>query len=267
MCVEYQDLDIEQEREIFKVSRALVLSDYASPNSLCPAIFSVFNLVWHLRQQVATHRHILSLVVANTMINAEKMRAETATERSALAEAVKTQYLDSKTWLTVPFESRRGQPYRWAAASIYFMSNPAHRKAITADHLAGWLGDKSVPSPLDKGFVDGVHQTFRILLNIIEKDKSLGFLKVTKGNTKIAPVDFVAMLTLIWDCKSNMSEDELARRIQQMREFVRAKHSDLYWKPQVLATYMQFLESLKNGTLVEMAEDKAAPGRFPDPYK
>lgn len=188
----------------------------------------------------------------------EKMRAETQTERSALINAVTAQYLEDPLFLAVPFEHKRGQPYRWTGQAIYFMANPTYRKAIDAPHLGDWIGS---PQPVASEFATDVHKTFQILIKLLARDKDREFLKVSKGTQKVSPVDFVAMVSLIWEFKGRSSEAELARRRKQMREHARESHKDLYWKPAVLDTYLKFLDYIRNNTFDELADDKPAPGR------
>ncbi|EIM80690.1 uncharacterized protein STEHIDRAFT_125712 [Stereum hirsutum FP-91666 SS1] len=221
LCVEYQDLTDNQEREIFK------------------------------RVQLGV-----------ALTPAEKMKAETATERSALITAVENQYLHDPLFLSVPFEHKRGQSYRFTAAAIYFMANPSHRRAVNADHLASWMSD---PSSLSPQFIANVHQAFGIMIEMLRRDEGREFLKVLRGTQKVSPVDFVCMMAVIWDWKDVSSEEEMRGWIRAMRDHARETHKDLYWKPQVLDTYLKFMDYVRNNAVDGVGEDKSAMTEYPAP--
>ncbi|KAA1476388.1 hypothetical protein DENSPDRAFT_843331 [Dentipellis sp. KUC8613] len=202
---------------------------------------------------------------------AEVMRAESYSPRVQLVESIVDAYMPR---LDGVFNQKRGAPFRWVAQSLFMLQNwPLPRHIATSkDGLQKWVKDAV---PVDSDFVDKSKDAFQILTDLVIEDSTL--LHVTKGPPKIAPIDLVAMITLIYVLKDRLSRKHLITAIKKMRQLVRDTFPDLMWNSKTLTVYFDFIvEVQKNGMeilntstpqpmQVDVEEAKYVPPQTPTP--
>ncbi|KAI0067416.1 hypothetical protein BV25DRAFT_1987816 [Artomyces pyxidatus] len=185
-------------------------------------------------------REIFRRVQLGVALNAaEKMKAEQKTERQELVQRLVSDHIGTLEQLD--FNTKRGTTFRWIAQAIYTTSKYPHAKASTTSaQLTKWLAD---PEHVDEDFAEDIQETIQLLVSVITADKEC--LKVTKGPTTVAPVDFVMMVVLVGRVKNKLPRNQLSRAIHMLREVARATSGDLMWKTSVIEPYLTFIVNLE----------------------
>lgn len=167
------------------------------------------------------------------------MKAEQKTARQELVQSLVSDHIE--TLEKLDFNTKRGTTFRWIAQAIYTTSKFPHAKASTTSaQLTRWLAD---PEHVDEAFAEDIKETIQLMLDAITADKDC--LKVTRGPTTVAPVDFVMMIVLVARVKNKLPRDQLSRAIQMLREVARATAGDLMWKTTVIEPYFRFITDLE----------------------
>ncbi|KAE9396331.1 hypothetical protein BT96DRAFT_996824 [Gymnopus androsaceus JB14] len=210
-CVEYEELDEEDEREIFRrVQLGMALSS-------------------------AEKLRVLNTQRAR-FIN--ELKVLFVTENSLAAPAFR-------------WERSRGADYRCLAQAVYVISkwgtdNGASLKSAgTLPQVEKWLEEDSEPVPAD--FVALIKQTFTILVELTVNPAYSGLFRCTQRS--VSPVEIIGVLVLVYahfviaPPSKKLTLPQLSVAVANMRQQVRREHKDIRLNDRVGKTIVTFVKA------------------------
>ncbi|KIP05072.1 hypothetical protein PHLGIDRAFT_169058 [Phlebiopsis gigantea 11061_1 CR5-6] len=225
VCVEYDDITEEQEREIFQVGLA-----YCS----VPCLLAYCDI-----QRV-------QMGVALTP--AERMQAVSGPWPDLVREIQSVVIGEEGFSGALEWGSSRGRDFQCLAMIVYMLQG--HPKFPVASQIEKWLSNSDpVPSKLR---ID-ILETFKIFVHLAKERK---YTTCFQKPSRISPVEFIMTGVCIHTLRNKLSFTQLASAIAKMREDVRAKHVDVRANQRVVKTMQTFLKKLSVSSLNSDPLDK-----------
>ncbi|KAI0942233.1 hypothetical protein AcW1_002916 [Taiwanofungus camphoratus] len=227
VCVEYQDLTGDNEREIFqRVQLGMALT---------PAGHSFGTLLMH----------------GSLTFCSEKLQAINSPTATFIRE-LQNQYVIDGLAQALDWDITRGSDFRGLASAVYSIDKwPGLNTMAGLTQVQKWL---QLPEEPDEHFCDQVHQTFQIFVMLATDKRYNGVFKLEKVK-KVSPVEFVAITLLISVHKSKFTLVQLSEAIGMMRRDIRETETDIRMNARVMKTMLAFIKNLKASQL------KADPGQ------
>lgn len=180
---------------------------------------------------------------------------------SAFVRKIQSEYLNMESPLDAEgfdWDRSRGGDFRCITQALYVIAKyPSSLSMGAITQLEKWLHNPTVkPYARSKGkkmdtdpnedlsrddaFLERIHATFRTFSKLVG-DASLrpSFLK---PEWRVSPIEFVMMCLLISVNKDNMTMQELAVKVGEMRVRVRAEHLDIRLNSRVAKTMFDFIK-------------------------
>ncbi|KAH7910427.1 hypothetical protein BJ138DRAFT_1008858 [Hygrophoropsis aurantiaca] len=225
VCVEYHDLNEDQEREIFQRVQLGV--------ALTPAGSSSLN--GHMQRMQAIVGPWPSLI--------------REIQSQVLGENGFQGYLD--------WGHARGRDFQCLASIVYLIDNLPKQSFPGAPQLEKWIQrTDSVPAKLKAELTD----TFRIFVTLARDTKYSGSLHKP---TRVSPIEFVMIGVLIYLQRSALSLTQLSSAVEKMRADVRAKHVDIRANTRITKDMMGFItKKIKISQLRNDGDDKPAANKL-----
>ncbi|GAW02651.1 hypothetical protein LENED_004317 [Lentinula edodes] len=213
-CTEYEELDEEDEREIFRrVQLGMALSTAEK-----------------LRIRSTRHAKFIN-----------ELRELYVTESGLAAPSFR-------------WDRSRDADYRCLAQAVYALSkwgperNTALKTTGTLSQVEKWLDDDT--SPMSGEFADQVKQAFSILVQLtVDEDLSKPFLMYKK----VSPMEIIGVVILIYVHSiiappfEKLTLPELSAAVAQMRQDVRREHKDIRLNDRVGKTVVTFADTFHWG--------------------
>ncbi|KAI6152714.1 hypothetical protein EDD17DRAFT_1491150 [Pisolithus thermaeus] len=204
VCVEYNDLTDDQEREIFQRVQLGV--------ALTPAGI-VFDCLWRKRLQAivgpwpAVIRDIQSHILGEDGLEG---------------------YLD--------WGHARGRDFQCLATIGYLIENSSKPTIPTSKVLEKWLHRTD---PVRPTLITDLQETFRIFV-ILARDKR--YRLSLNSPARVSPIEFVMIGMLIYKKRASLSLTQLSSAIEKMRKDVRASEKDIRANSRVMKLMMDFID-------------------------
>ncbi|KAI9462076.1 hypothetical protein HD554DRAFT_2027739, partial [Boletus coccyginus] len=201
VCVEYTQLNSDQEREIFQASEAtprrVQLGVALTPAERLQALVGPWSTV--IRE------------IQNQVLGEEGFEG----------------YLD--------WGHARGRDFQCLATIGYLIEN--HPKTATpgTKTLEKWL---QKTQPVSTQLRVDLHETFRIFVTLARDKKYSGSLNKP---TRVSPIEFVMLGVLIYLKRQTLSLTQISSAIEKMRKDVRASHQDIRSNSRVTKHLMEFM--------------------------
>ncbi|PCH34561.1 hypothetical protein WOLCODRAFT_78807 [Wolfiporia cocos MD-104 SS10] len=216
VCIEYQDLTNEDEREIFqRVQLGMALTP------------------------------------------AEKLQA-ISSPRANLIRDLLSRYVHDGLAAALDWEVSRGADFRCLTHVVYNIE-----KWSTSPTFPGMVQLQKMmqqPNEPEEKFVSQVHQTFQVFLMLAQDPRYSAAFRLADVK-KLAPVEFIAIATLIHVHKYKLTPAQLAEAIVLMRRTVRADEVDIRMNSRVNKQFVDFIKDLKVSQL-KPDPDSIAAAKF-----
>lgn len=250
MCVEYSDINPDQEREIFQVSVGATLH---APSS-------------HDDQEGATRgcayscRSVPLFVIIVSYLDVdvvERMQAIVGPWPTIIRE-IQSQVLGENGFQGyLDWGHARGRDFQCMASIGYLIENHPKPTVPSAPTLEKWLLKSDPVSPkLREDLLD----TFRVFL-ILARDQK--YSRSLNKPTRVSPIEFVMIGVLIYLFRDRLSLTQLSSAIEKMRKDVRDDHKDIRANSRITKHMVAFMNKrLKISELKTDGEgDKPAAGK------
>ncbi|KAF9220655.1 hypothetical protein BS17DRAFT_713659 [Gyrodon lividus] len=210
VCVEYVDLNDDQEREIFQASSG-------TPS---------------LRVQLGV---ALTPAGALSPTKTERLQAIVGPWSSAIRE-VQSQVLGDEGFEGyLDWGHARGRDFQCLATIGYLIEHHPKSTVPGTKTLEKWL---QKTEPVSSKLRADLHETFRIFLTLARDKKYSGSLN---RPTRVSPIEFVMIGVLIYLKRSTLSLTQISSAIETMRKDVRASHQDIRSNTRVTKHLMEFM--------------------------
>ena len=233
VCVEYQDIHDDDEREVFKVRLP----------------FLVLNLPKALFQRVQ---------LGMALTPAEKLQVLNTPRSKFVRDLVYTHITNPEGGLNsnnLEWDPSRGSDFRCIASSLWCFDKwlDGQLKVVpSVPQLEKWLDDES---EVDEDFAANARETFEIFSYLVKDDKlrkvfTKNYNAKSDAKSKISPVEFVLIPLFIFAKKDDISMQELSAGIGKLRQDVRKHHTDIRLNSKVsrsIIDYIRGYKAQKNG--------------------
>ncbi|KAH7922254.1 hypothetical protein BV22DRAFT_1017693 [Leucogyrophana mollusca] len=226
VCVEYNDLNEDQEREIFQRVQLGV--------ALTPAGWTSFNKRSQRMQAIVGPWPSLIREI----------------QSQVLGEGGFQGYLD--------WGHARGRDFQCLASIGFLIENLPKHTFPGAPQLEKWLQNTE---PVAAKRRAELTDTFRILVTLARDKKYSGSLNKP---TRVSPIEFVMIGVLIYLHRAVLSLTQLSSAIEKMRADVRSKHVDIRANTRITKHMLDFIsKKLKVSQLKSDGNDKPAASKVP----
>jgi len=181
------------------------------------------------------------LIDLNLFQPTEKIQV-TSSPRATFIRELQSTYLVERGGLVgeaLNWDRSRGGDFRSLAQAVFSIEKYPN-SACTFPPLERWLAQPD--AVISDSFRDRVHQTFRVLLELV-RDARLS--KPLQNPPKVAPIEFIMIVVLVAINMQAMDLTELSRAIGQMRDDVRVHHVDIRMNDRVAKTMTEFVQGLE----------------------
>ncbi|KAH9946705.1 hypothetical protein B0H21DRAFT_857876, partial [Amylocystis lapponica] len=201
-CVEYDNLNDDQEREIFQASLLSAIQRVQLGVALTPA---------------------------------ERMQAITGPWPSLIRD-IQTRVLGRDGFgEDLDWGRTRGRDFQCLASIVYLLHTHPNAKFPGAATLDKWLQSSS---PILPTFRTDVLDSFRIFISLV-KDKR--YNAAFQKPTRVSPIEFTMTGVLIHQFRATLSMTQLSSAIWKMRADVRSRHADIRANAKVHKTMFTFI--------------------------
>ena len=248
ICVEYDDLSHDQEREIFQVRAvrraALSLIDIPQRGS---------NSEFRSHLQVR-HGCITSSWPNDTWSSTERMQAICGPWPDLVREIQQCHFNQDGFASNIDWDRTRGRDFSCIASILHLIFHHSKSGKMTfpgAPQVEKLLQQRDVIGEETKG---DIMLTFEILCRLV-KDEALS--SCFKAQSRLSPVEMIMTGYFIYDKRNDLSLPGMSCVIERMRAHVRKKHTDVRANGTVAKTIWSFVH--KRATLQGLPKDDPLP--------
>ncbi|OJT05809.1 hypothetical protein TRAPUB_3342 [Trametes pubescens] len=236
VCMEYQDITSENEREIFqRVQLGMALT----PAGL--------HIIHYLRLHFTQ----------NSLFFAERLQAVSSPIANFIRELLE-KYVEDQLSTTIEWDTSRANDFRGLASSVYTMSKWPHITTLPSiGVIEKWLHDSEA---LDEELQQDVHNTFQLFCQLA-KDKKLNKCFWLPNIKKVAPMEFLCISLLIHSFKRKMTMAQLSESISLLRKDIRTEEKDVRQNVRTMKQVLAFLKGLHPSQLKAQSGEPAAGKR------